>query len=183
VEAGLLLKGMEIPLGYGGRIINEIPSIRRSIWGHFLGEKLDDAFTSIEYILNYDLKIADPFPLQPDYVQALEGFDHNQASLEVLTRQKMANSELPAIMIVDYLKILSKNLRASLVLGNLDYLKHEFQNAEEWGSFHLLPAGWLKKILEAYAQVLYLETGQGLVLEWFQRAVKEMGSGYSGDGL
>ena len=51
LDEAVVLKDLNVQLGYGGAIFNQLPEIRQRIPGHFLGNNIEDAVGVIEDVL------------------------------------------------------------------------------------------------------------------------------------
>ena len=67
LDAAQILKNARVPLAYGGRIFNLIPSLRQRIPGHFLGERLELAPRAAEQLLTGSVSLPETEAVADEY--------------------------------------------------------------------------------------------------------------------
>jgi methanogenic corrinoid protein MtbC1 len=82
LEAAQILKNARVPLAFGGRIFNLIPSLRLRIPGHFLGERLELAPKAAEQLLTRSVELPETEAVADEYAQALDTLRLNQTLIE-----------------------------------------------------------------------------------------------------
>jgi hypothetical protein len=110
-----------VPLAYGGKVFNEIPNLRNSIRGHFLGEDIAGVADAVEYALLAPPPPR-PEPLTADRAATIRHFCERSAAIELDVLQEMQ----PLAIDDEYVRIALSELRrhivASLKLCDPEYL-------------------------------------------------------------
>jgi DNA-binding transcriptional MerR regulator len=120
-EMALFLRGENVPLAFGGRIFNRLPTLRARIPGHFLGPSLELAAQAVEELMTAPHPTPTIAPIPETYRRALAHYRERQWLIEAdliklrpdLPRQAwslIANREL------------ARNIAAALTLGDVHFI-------------------------------------------------------------
>lgn len=119
VDLANLLRQENISLSFGGEIFNQLPHLRSRIFGHFLGEKLVQAVSAVERLLELHPPIAPVIAPSPPYREALSLYQKNQAAIEAAVSQALA--PFPGDLAYANL-IMARHIEAALRLGDITAL-------------------------------------------------------------
>jgi hypothetical protein len=143
------LLNFSIPLTYGGAIFIEMPELRDTIPGIYLGEELDKIVPSVDQILSnptpdyrYSTKIPDPI---------LESFRNAIPGIESTVNELIhANPNIPKTP-VNYL---SRDILAALNFGKTAFLDYDFKWIRGLLRNSQIPEEYLVEFLNIYSQAV-----------------------------
>ncbi len=168
---GLLLREMEVPLAFGGRVFNQVPALRSRITGYFLGERMEETPARLEEWAAWPLSIP-PIPTIPE--------EYHRAQTLYLEQEWPIRARVLSLLSVHPItrnlpgwlpEYTFSHIRSALALGDMaladtyvDWL---------WGlrDGFSLPEGWVAPFLEAYWKGIkrYLGEDGAPLLEWLDR--------------
>ncbi|MBS3752957.1 MAG: MerR family transcriptional regulator [Anaerolineales bacterium] len=160
-----------IPVGYGGRVFNHIPSLRESMPGLFLGEDFKNIAPRVEGVLK------DPSPalekkagLPDGYLSLRDAVDEHLGGIQQRIKDWGDQEGLDPVTFETAQQRFTASLLASLALGDLGLLEKEWA----WVAGFLSHRGWEESALDSYLErfngSLKEELGSQaqLITEWFQ---------------
>lgn len=164
-----------VPLAYGGRVFSQIPTLRKRISGHFLGDKLTDAPHVAENLINSPSPPPHVEPVSEAYRQALANFTQQQPLVDATVWQVLQGLEIPDGHLDVAAYNLSKNIKAALVLDNLDYINPELDWIKGLLEARQLPTEILYLYLRTYEQALetHLDERGAPIISWLAQYTKQ----------
>jgi MerR family transcriptional regulator, light-induced transcriptional regulator len=165
---------LHIPGGFGGRIFNHQPELRRHIAGHFLGESLTDIPRAAQDILRAPWPLPEVLETSKDYLIALE---HYRERLALLEAELMATLDPKSREMVRHSNAngyFADYLSAALALGDIDFLAPDLEWVHGLLATQRLPANALRVYLEAYrgAAQKHLDRRAQMIVTWFDQALE-----------
>ena len=169
-DQALFLNDLNVQLGYGGAIFNQLPELRQRIPGHFLGTNIDGSIQMIEDLLIHRPTTPDHMPLSAEYQAALDFFRQNQSAIEadlmcVVDDDCFANERMRLTQFR-----FSRNIDAALRLGDIHYLDPEIDWARGLIANYAYEPETMHQFLIAFERALrkhFDERGQ-LILDWME---------------
>jgi hypothetical protein len=122
LEVTQTLSDARVPLAYGGRIFNLVPSLRERIPGHYLGERLETAPQLAEKLLTSSASLPKVEAVSDENKMALDTFRSNQALLEAHVWHQLESLDINPKYLTIASEGLSRNIAAALALGDLHFL-------------------------------------------------------------
>lgn len=173
-EAVQRLQSERVPLAYGGLVFNRIPRLRGRIAGHFLGETLDAALTTIESFMAVARPTPRAEPIPARYLEAREHYQERQSLLEADLIQTLYAGGMALSDLQRANRELSLRIGAALTLGGMDLLDAEIAWLEGMLSHHRRSPGSLDTYLEAYGRAVqkHLDARGEPIKAWFRRFVE-----------
>ncbi len=164
------LRDLGVPLAYGGRIFNQVPSLRARIPAHFLGENLEDAPARLETLLALNPAPPSVAPVPETYQRALARYQAKELLLHTRVLSLLAvrpPEQRPPSWIPDYT---FRHVLASLILGDLAFADGYMDWLRGWRNPDAPPTAWLGDFLDIYSrQAAQLLGDDGAVLvEWLE---------------
>jgi len=174
LDEALFLKELNVQLGYGGAIFNQLPELSDRIPGHFLGSNIEDAIQVVEDLLIHRPSTPDYLPLSAEYQAALDFFREKQSLIEADIDWALEVSGLSVErMRITHLR-LSQSIDASLRLGNIDYVDREIDWARGLIANYAHAPESMHYFLRGYQQALrkYLDERGELIMDWLNRVIE-----------
>lgn len=175
---GTLLEDMGVPLAFGGRIFNQVPTLRSRIRGYFLGEQIREVPMRLE-------EWAVRLPPLPPLVPIPDAY--RQAQIRYVDQEPFIRARVFALLayppthdlpqwLIDYT---FAHIRAALMLGDMalaDAYVDWLRGLQ--GGLSLSP-GWVTPFLEAYQKGIehYLGQDGAPLLEWLSQQMKVQPTG------
>ena len=165
----------QTPLAYGGRIFSQIPAIRKRIPGHFLGDNLTNAPQVAENLISSPSLPPRVEPVSEAYQQALANFTQQRPLVDATVWQVLQGLEIPD----DHLGVaaynLSKNIKAALLLGDMEYIKQDLDWIKGLLEARQLPAEILYLYLRTYEQALetHLDERGAPIISWLSQYTRQ----------
>lgn len=175
LDEALFLKDLDVQLGYGGAIFNQLPEMRQRIPGHFLGTNIEDAVQVIEDVLVRHPSTPAHTPLDEAYQAALDFFREIKSLIEAEIAGALEISGLSAErMRLTHLRI-SESIDAALRLGNMDYVGREIDWAQGLITNYAYPPENMQHFLNAYRAALrkVMDNRGQLILDWLTGVIEE----------
>jgi MerR family transcriptional regulator, light-induced transcriptional regulator len=164
------LDAQSIPLGYGGGIFNQLPSLTTRIHAHFLGPDLGAVPAAVENLIDRSPRLARPAPLAPDYQIALDGFKTREALIQRSVAQSLEHSQIEPQHLEEANKNFTLAILSALTLGDIEALDHSVGWLDGLLRNHNLPKKLAHEYFSAYQEAVRLHLGAqaGPVLSWFE---------------
>ncbi|MDX1663565.1 MAG: MerR family transcriptional regulator [Candidatus Promineifilaceae bacterium] len=122
-----MVREMEVPLAFGGRIFNVEPSVRDRIPGYFLGERLQQAPQIVEQILTAPVLLVDKPERAEEYDRILAAFIAGRPQIERHVWQEAPRLGLSGMQLARANQKLADVIVAALTLGDLSLLKSDLE--------------------------------------------------------
>jgi hypothetical protein len=165
------LRATKVPLAFGGRIFNLVPSLRERVPGFFLGERIEAAPSVVDQLL-----AAHPSPppvadVGEEYRTALAHFRERQMLVEASTRQRMAGADIRAEHVANANQAFERNIAAALVLGDMTLLCTDIEWVAGLMENNEIPRDVLGRYLNAYhlAARTHLDDRGKVVVEYLAK--------------
>lgn len=172
LETARVLRDLEAPMAFGGRVFSAMSDLQQRIPGHFLGEGLQGVTEVVSDILRRQPPVPTVEPIPPHYQKAVDAYRARQAAVESrvwtilraennmdITYEHTANANLH----------LSRDILAALRLGDISLLGKEISWTEKLLLNYSMPRQMLHDYLEAYGQAVSEVLGEDgrPIVEWF----------------
>lgn len=155
LEVGELLLRERVPLAYGGLIFNRLPALRSVIPGAFLGDRLDQAASTIERLMANARVQAAQHATGPELREALHHFQEARADVESAVAHRLRHAGYSGRMLAAANDNMGRNIAAALALGSMEHMGPDLDWIEGLLVHHAgLPASHLDDYLEAYLSAL-----------------------------
>jgi DNA-binding transcriptional MerR regulator len=178
-EMARLLYREGIPLAFGGLIFNNIPALRKRIFGHFLGERIDLAPGVVQQFLSSSyqpLAVEEPTAV---YQEALSHYRERLALIEAEIWQMMRLATIPHIHTINSHNNLAQNIIAALTLGDMEFIENDITWLEGLLLNTQIPLTQLYDYLNAYTKAtkMYLDERGTLIVTWLDRLIANFQAG------
>jgi methanogenic corrinoid protein MtbC1 len=159
-------------VAYGGSVFNRTEDIRNKIPAHFLGEDLKASIPAIEKLLSIRPKRPKGEAIQSDFQQAYRHYQQKLGAIESRLLERLQKLDLTYEHLSIALEHLSKDILASLKLGNMDFIDNEIHWIKTLVANHNLPKSSIQNYLAVYQEVAreVLDERGEPILEWFDKA-------------
>lgn len=174
MEMAAVLRGENIHVAYGGLIFNLWPAIRKQIPGYFLGERMDTVPQAIEKNMGTLGILPSVEPLPEEWQRMLTHFQKQRAKIENAVWDELSPTGISYHHFANANAILGRNIRAALMLGNIEYVGTTFSwvkglfIAGEMDNDDI--ARYLKAYYEAVKQLFDEECRP--IVEWLKNLTK-----------
>ncbi len=160
-----------IPIGYGGRIYNQLPGLREITPGHFLGEDLFPIVSSVkEVLVNPALALQEKGDLSGEYGPLLDAFNSHLNQIENQVEEWGKGEGLQSEHLEIVTQRISEGIQASLSLGKIEFLAYEWDWVVGFLSHRGVPKPVLSTYLQVYADSVAGEVGEAgrLIVDWLR---------------
>ncbi len=174
-EVAKYLQEQDAPLAYGGLIFNLIPELRDRIPGYFLGESLDGIIQAVDHLMLNPPRIMDVKPVTDQYLQAAAHFREYQPLIAADMWEKFHLNGMEEYHLEIANDFLGQDIQAGLNLGDLNFLRHEFNWLADLLQTHDIPNELLPKYLSLYKQAVETNLDQRgqLIVDWLKDFTSE----------
>jgi hypothetical protein len=152
LDTGRLLQGLQVPLGFGGRIFNLLPELHHHVPGHILGEQLHQVPQAVERLLATSAPWPPTRQASEGYQRALASFQEHRVLIEAEVLRKMGSTDIAPSHLNIANDEISRNIIAALQLGNIDFLCTDIEWVEGLLESHRVPRNTLGQYLKVYQQ-------------------------------
>lgn len=154
VDLAELMRAEGIPLGFGGRAFNLVPSLRRRIPGYFLGDHLDEGLQRLE-----EWSAEGPPEIQVDPPpkscrEALGLFRLREMAIWGMVWLALAEKGMAYDWLLEFGQEFGLHLQAALATGEMAVMDAYLSWLQGLRGERALPDGWLSQYLSAYAEAL-----------------------------
>jgi hypothetical protein len=179
LETAQVLRDMEAPMAFGGRIFSAMPELHRRIPGHFLGQGLQEVTETVSDIFRRQPPIPTVEPISPAYQRAIDAYRTHQAAIEnrVWTILRTADRvDIPYEHTTNANLHLARDIVAALRLGDVSLLGKEISWTEKLLLNYSMPPQMLRGYLEAYGQAVREILGEDgrPIVDWFTAVTEEI---------
>jgi MerR family transcriptional regulator, light-induced transcriptional regulator len=170
-SAAEVLKNLQVPIGYGGRIFNLLPRLMERIPGHYLGNSIPASLDVIERLLQTKFKPNPLTPVSREYIAAREAFIGKRAQIESATREMAKSRSINREELDTGIQFLGDNIAAALQLGDMEHITHEVEWLKSLLESHNKPMQKLSTFMKTYAQAVEKQiNGQGAPIKGWLNA-------------
>jgi len=148
------LREVNIQIAYGGRIFNLVPEIRERIPGHFLGEEMEQVPETVARLLKHPSSPPEAHSLTIEYQETIERFQGLVGNIETELYSELGTNRLNSAHLDTVNTNLRRNIPASLRLGDISFLRSEFDWIHGLLNNHNISTGLLEEYIKSYAGVL-----------------------------
>ncbi len=182
-ELGELIYQERVPMAFGGMIFNQIPDLQSRVTGHYLGASIEGAIQQVEDLLSSERLPQPTLPITADYVETLEAYRLQQASIEAELWHndlwhKLGISRIHHTLLHKANSNFSRTIIAALTLGNVDYISVDLHWVQGLLTNHYqTSAALITQYLTAYLAAAQSQLqGRGNVLiDWLTRILTQEG--------
>lgn len=171
LDTATVLQEHHIRLAYGGRIFNLLPQLRKRIPGYFLGEQLENVGARVEQLLTRPQLMPAADPSADHMLHALEYFERRRPSVEAAIWNYVRDTGMRYEQVELANRYLASNIKATLRLGDMSYLKVEIDWIKRLLSTNVDDLTLLPHYLRAYKQSLvdHLDARGEPIYKWFNQ--------------
>ncbi len=155
-----LLADRNIPFAFGGLVFNLRPSLHKSIRGHLLGQSLTEAPDAVERLLASGAQTPDVEPIPEEYKRAITALKTNENEIIADLSRRFGGSNMDNYHMALANLHLTRDVLASLKLGELDYLSHDIMWAQGLIENYKIPPEALIDYLTAYGETIKENLGE-----------------------
>ena len=130
------LLGLNIPVGYGGRIFTTQSNLTDYIPGHYLGNTVDGSIEQVEKLLKSKDKPKATKVVTQEYTAALHAFTSRRAHIESTVREMVQPLSVDPEHLNTGIHFLGDIIIAALQFGDMKYVTNEVE--------------WLKVLLQSH---------------------------------
>jgi len=163
------LAGLQIPIGYGGRIFNMHPNLADHIHGSYLGKSLALAINKTEELLKINEQPKLIKDITEEYQKALKAFTSKRIHIES-TIKEMTPPAAQTEGLDTGIHFLGNNIAAALQLGNMEHANPEMDWVKVLMHSYQQPASVLAEFINTYSTAVDKHiNGQGeLIKAWLK---------------
>ena len=173
-DEALFLKDLNVQLGYGGAIFNQLPELQQRIPGHFLGKNIEGAIQVIEDLLIRRPTTPDYVPLSEEYQAALDFFHEKQSLIEadVMCVQEDDCFVSERMRLTQFR--LSRAIDAALRLGDIHAIDPEINWARGLIANYAYEPESMHHFLVAFRRALrkHLDGRGQLIMDWLEGVIE-----------
>lgn len=170
-----LLNDKGVNAAFGGSVFSLIPSLNQRIYGHFLGESIEDATQIIGQIMAFDPPVMHVKPIPEPYEQATSYFRTKRHLIEFDLRQMLERENFPLEHMNGTNARLGQDILAALNLGDISFLNSEIKLARNLIANYGVPLDFQSRYFEAYFRAAEKNlNGTGTpIVEWLDKLRSE----------
>lgn len=175
LDVARYLRGVDVPLAFGGYVFSTIPELRHRIPGHFLGYELSKVPQVIENLVINQPPIPAAIPVTEEYQLALPYFRKQSGMIEAQLWRLIDHHEIDSGQIADGSRYMTQNIIAALKLGDLYLIGSNLHWLEGMMINYNMPPDRLQIFLQAYqdAALDNLDAPEGRpIVEWLDNIVR-----------
>jgi len=177
VETAQLLTQSGFRVGYGGRIFNLFPELRKRVPGIYLGQRLSEVGDTIQDLTQkYDPEEFENIEIPEKYQTLLEDFERIEYKVWDQLREQAVSFDLTKNEIDFINGKLNQAIKASLFLGDIQYLSVELQWLSNLLKSRKISDDQLKDYLTETARIHreLLNNGENLIIKTISEASAEV---------
>jgi DNA-binding transcriptional MerR regulator len=179
-SALLTLRGLGIPLAFGGLIFNRVPDLRQHIPAHFLGNTLDAAVQMIERLLVTSMPFPSTSNVDTTYQELSRLYQQRRTLIEKTLLETLPKDGFPTEYLAQANSYFGSALSAVLEFGNLTFLEPDLDWVKRLLTGRHIQSERLTPYLLTYSQAIDKELGKaGMpITAWIGHYVMQNGSTY-----
>ncbi|MFZ5880948.1 MAG: MerR family transcriptional regulator [Chloroflexota bacterium] len=148
------LAGLNAPVGFGGRIFNQHPSIVDYVPGHHLGGRVEDALDQIDLLLKGSRPQVQARAITEEYRRALDSFNAHRLHIESSIKEMAQLLPVSAEGLNTGIHFLGDNIAAALQLGDMAHVTAELDWLKTLMKSHQRPASELAEFMQNYSRAV-----------------------------
>lgn len=159
-----------IPVGYGGRVFNQIPAIRSRIPGLFLGEDVGGALDMIHQIRTAGVEVPDSAKTDEEYRGALLAYKKMRGAIDAAMDQHwIGTANYSSWLQISNLN-LAEGIVAALELGDINILSADIQWVEDMIAYRGISRELIHEYLSAYGESVdrLLQANGRIISTWIE---------------
>lgn len=149
-----LLAERGLPFAFGGLVFNLRPNLHKRIKGHLLGASLAESPDAVERLITRGAKTPDVEPVPEPYQRAISALKANENEVIAELSRRFGGSNMDNYHMALANLHLTRDVLASLKLGELDYLSQDIMWAQGLIENYRIPPEALIDYLTAYGEVV-----------------------------
>ncbi len=150
----ITLSGLNIPIGFGGRIFNILPNLLDQIPGEYLGSTIDLSLEKIEKLLKLRKSVNTFKAASSEYLTAHQAFVSQRTHIESSVKEAIQPFAINPESLHTGIQFLGDNITSALQLGNMEHVTEEIEWLKVLLRSHQRPAEELVYFMEAYSQAV-----------------------------
>jgi len=171
------LKGIDVPLAFGGWIFEHIPDLARRIPGYYLGGDVLGAISNIENLLAGSMPQIAYEQSRDDFSETISHFIERKHRIGDETLDNIRGNwedNIPLSNIQGANEFLAQDITAALSLGDLSLIRFDIEWVENLITNHEIPMEMLSDYLRAYyeAAQVYLDEPGEPILDWLASIIQ-----------
>ncbi len=111
-----------LPLAYGGRIFNDVPSASQFISGYFLGDDVANVPQMVERLVNTPPPMLSVLPVSPEYTKTLKQFVQNEGAIATHVASIFRSEPVDPAQLDNTNGYLGQFIASALTLGDINLL-------------------------------------------------------------
>jgi hypothetical protein len=155
-----LLAERGIPFAFGGLVFNTRPNLQKRIRGYLLGNRLGDTPDAVERLVTSKPEAPEVEPISEAYSQAIRALKTNENEIIAALSRAFGGSNMDNYHMALANLHLTRDVLASLKLGEMDYLGKDIMWAQGLIENYTIPPEALVDYLETYADVVQERLGE-----------------------
>lgn len=170
------LQDKRINSAYGGSIFNLIPGLCHRVYGHFLGESLEEGITAIGQIMAFNPPVSQIKPISEAYEQASLDYRVKRNLIELDTMQMLGSKKSYLEFLDRTNSRLARDILAALQLGDLNFINPEMKLSQKLISNYGISLDWQSSYFEAYLRAVEknLNESGALIVKWLDRVRSDL---------
>lgn len=174
---GLLLREMGVPLAFGGRVFNQVPTLRSRVTGHFLGERMEEAPARLEEWAARPPSLPPIATVSEEYYRAQSRYLRQEWSIRARVLSLLSVHPITRNLPGWLPEYTFSHIRSALMLGDMALADAYVDWLRGLRNGLSLPEGWVMPFLEAYRKGIkrYLGEDGAPLLGWLDQQIANDG--------
>lgn len=148
------LTNLQVPVSYGGRIFNMLPTLAPHISGHYLGDSITASLDTVENLLQVKFKPNPLTPISRDHATANQAFIAERTAIENTVRKLAESISINPEELNTGVQFLGDNISAALQFGDMEHLTNELDWLKTLFEYHQKPLQSLSDFMQIYSQAI-----------------------------
>ncbi|MBE0671909.1 MAG: B12-binding domain-containing protein [Anaerolineales bacterium] len=148
------LSGLNIPIGYGGRIFTLRPTLTNHIPGYYLGNAVDSSIDQVEKLLKVKGNVKDTKAVPQKYTTALQAFSSRRTYIENTLKELVQPLSIDPEQLNTGIHFLGDNIIAALQFGDMEHVTNEMEWLKVLLQFHQRPPQELTNFMNNYSRAV-----------------------------
>ena len=174
-EVASTLQDLNIMLGFGGLVFNQMPELRQLIPGHFLGQTLEGAVQRVSEMIAGRPPLLHQAGSLEIYHKALAQYTERRSLLESHIWGTFVATNKSTDHLADINDDMAEMIIAALKLGDASLLQADINWIEHLLMGYRLPKEWIHDYVLAYYQSAKIHLGHSasMIVDWLSQLVGE----------